>query len=88
MAISTSISSLAGVHSLGRGTTPETIVGLLGAADEAWDDGVESCLRYEHSMGWVTFMFDVVSFFGRRRVKLRSVEYECAQPGLQPRAES
>ncbi len=88
MAIRTSISSSAGVHSLGRGTTPEIIVGLLGAADEAWDDGVECCLRYAHAMGGVTFMFDVVSFFGRRRVRLRCVEYECEKPGLVPRTEA
>lgn len=62
---------------LGRKTTPQTVIRLLGSPDDSWDDGVERCLMYSTPLGTLSFMFAHYRlFFGLKRQKLTSVELD------------
>jgi hypothetical protein len=65
------------IHKLGRRTTPESVIHLLGQPRSSWDDGVECCLEYETPLGTLSFIFAHYRlFFGRPRLKLTGIELD------------
>ncbi|HEY2342540.1 MAG TPA: hypothetical protein VGH90_05910 [Chthoniobacteraceae bacterium] len=67
-------------RTLKPGTTPETVLRVLGPPSNSWDDGVERCLEYSSSFGTLRIMFAHYGFFfSRPRLKLTSVEFDVAQ---------
>jgi hypothetical protein len=66
-----------GIHKLGRCTTPELVIHLLGQPYSSWDDGVERCLQYDTPLGTLSFIFAHYRiFFGRPRLKLTGIELD------------
>jgi hypothetical protein len=64
---------------LGRETTPQTVIRLLGPPDNSGDDGVELFFMYSTPLGTLSFTFAHYRlFFGPQRQKLTSVELDAS----------